>query len=90
MATKIKKNIIDHLGPEAEIHFDPTTPQFVGQIDTPFGIERFTAQSISPLLEGYERAIDKIMKRNQIFRDLITETSDIEQHIQSGEREMPT
>ncbi len=85
MVAKIKQNVINHLGPEANIHFDPIASQFVGQIDTLFGVERFTAQSISILLEGYEQAIERIMIRNQIFRDLITETSATEQQIQSGE-----
>jgi hypothetical protein len=85
MVNKIKKGVMNHLGPDAEIHFDPVEMKLVGEIDTVFGVEVFEAQSVRMLIEGYEKAVESANERNRIFLDLVAESSDFEELIQSGE-----
>ena len=84
MDTNQKKNMMNHLGPEAEIWFDGVNQQFVGKLKTTFGEDRFNAKSVNLLTEEYEQAVNRLEERNTVFMNLIAETSNFEESIQSG------
>ncbi len=85
MGNRITNSVLNHLGPQADIWFDGEKLQFVGCLPTQFGEEQFEAKSVKRLIKGYEQAVNRQAKQNDIFLCLVEEVSNARETIESGE-----